>query len=102
MSMLPIYHGKPFDDPYRHIDEHSQVYEIHQIHNILAYEVKMKVFLTTLRDRDKYWFLQLGKEFTSSAKMEEEFLWKYYYVGKTTSIQKIYSRVYCRAEWNLS
>ena len=28
MSMLPVFHGKPFVDPYRHVDELNQVYEI--------------------------------------------------------------------------
>ena len=48
----------------------------------------MKLFPATLRDRAKDWFLKLGKEFTSWTEMEEEFLRKYYSVGKTTSIRK--------------
>ena len=28
MSMLPIFHGKPSEDPYRHVDELSLVCEI--------------------------------------------------------------------------
>ena len=28
MSMLPIFHGKPSEDPYRHVDKLSQVCEI--------------------------------------------------------------------------
>ena len=39
-------------------------------------------------DRAKDWFLKLGKEFTSWTEMEEEFLRKYYSVGKTTSVRK--------------
>ena len=34
----------------------------------------------------KDWFLKLGKEFTSWIEMEDEFLRKYYSVGKTTSV----------------
>ena len=88
MSMLPIFHGKPSKDPYRHVDKLSQVCEINQIHNVSADVMKMKLFLATLRDRAKDWFLKLGKEFTSWIKMEEEFLRKYYSVGKTTSVRK--------------
>ena len=88
MSMLPIFHGKPSKDPYRHVDELSQVCEINQIHNVSADVMKMKLFPTTLRDRAKDWFLKLGKEFFSWTEMEEEFLRKYYYVGKTTSVRK--------------
>ena len=88
MSMLPIFHGKPFEDPYRHVDKLSQVCEINQIHNVSADVMKMKLFPATLRDRAKDWFLKLGKEFTSWTEMEEEFLRKYYSIGKTTSIRK--------------
>ena len=28
MSMLLVFHGKPLEDPYRHVDELNQVYEI--------------------------------------------------------------------------
>ena len=88
MSMLPIFHGKPFEDPYRHVDELSQGCEINQIHNVSADVMKMKLFSATLRDRAKDWFLKSGKEFNSWTKMEEEFLRKYYSVGKTTSVRK--------------
>ena len=50
--------------------------------------MKMKLFPATHRDRAKDWFLKLGKEFTSWTEMEEEFLRKYYSVGKTTSVWK--------------
>ena len=80
MSMLPIFHGKPSEDPYRQVDKLSQVCEINQIHNVSADVMQMKLFLATLRDRTKDWFLKLGKEFTSWTEMEEEFLRKYYSV----------------------
>ena len=88
MSILPIFHGKPSEDPYRHVDELSQVCEINHLQNVLADTMKMKLFPATLRDRAKDWFLKLGKEFTSWTEMEEEFLRKYYSVGKTTSVRK--------------
>ena len=88
MSMLPIFHCKLFEDPYRHVDELSQVCEINHLQNVLADTMKMKLFPATLRDRAKDWFLKLGKEFTCWTKMEEEFLRKYYSVGKTTSVRK--------------
>ena len=53
MSMLPIFHGKPSKDPYRHVDKLSQVCEINQIHNVSANVIKMKLFPATLRDRAK-------------------------------------------------
>ena len=71
--MLPLFHGKPSEDPYRHIDKLSQVCEINHLQNVLADTMKMKLFHATLRDRAKDWFLKLEKEFTSWTEMEEEF-----------------------------
>ena len=88
MSMLPILHGKPFEDLYGHVDELSEVCETNNTQNVPSDIMNMKLFPTTLRDRARDWFLKLGKEFTSWTKMEEEFLRKYYSVGKTTSVQK--------------
>ena len=88
MSMLPILHTKPFVDPYRHVDELSQVCEMNHLQNVTADTMKMKFFPSTLRDRAKDWFLKLGKEFTSWTEIEDEFLRKYYSVGKTTSVRK--------------
>ena len=56
--------------------------------------MKMKLFPATLRDRSKDWFLKLGKEFTSWTAMEEEFLRKYYSVGKTTSVRMVITCIY--------
>ena len=86
--MLPIFHGKPSEVPYRHIDELSQVCEINHLQNVPVDTMKMKLFPAALRDRAKDWFLKLGKEFTSWTEMEEEFLRKYYSLGKTTSVRK--------------
>ena len=88
MSMLPIFHGKPSKDPYRHVAELSQVCEINHPQNVPADTIKMKLFPASLRDQAKDWFIELGKEFTIWIEMEEEFLRKYYSVGKTTSFQK--------------
>ena len=86
--MLPIFHGKPSEDPDRHVDELSQVCEINHLQNVPADTMKMKHFPATLRDRTKDWLLKLGKEFTSWTEMEEECLRKYYSIGKTTSDRK--------------
>ena len=65
MSMLPIFQGKPSENPYRHVDELSQVCEINQIHNLPKNVMKMKLFPATLKDRAKDLFLKLEKYFTT-------------------------------------
>ena len=86
--MLPIFHGKPSKDPNRYVDKLTHVCEINQIYNVLADVMKIKLIPTTLGDRAKDWFLKLGREFTSWTKIDEEFLRKYYSVGKTNSDRK--------------
>ena len=89
MSMLPIFHDKSSKDPYRQINKLIQICKINQIHNVPKNLMKMKLFPATIRDRTKDWFLKLGKEFTTWIEMKEEFLSKYYSVGKITSIRKV-------------
>ena len=62
--------------------------KINQINNVSADVMKMKLFPAGLRDRAKDLFLKLRKAFTTSTEMEEEFLRKYYSIGKTTSLRK--------------
>ena len=88
MSMLPSFHGKPYEDSYRNVHEQTQVFETNQIHNVSADMMKMKLFPVTLKDQAKDCFLKLGDEFTSYTEMEEELLRKYYFVGNTTSVRK--------------
>ena len=35
----------------RHVDQYNQVYEIHQVHNILRDVMEIKFFCDTMRDR---------------------------------------------------
>ena len=53
MSVLTIFHGKTFEDPYLHVDWLSHVCEINHIHNVPVHVMKMKLFPTTLRDQAK-------------------------------------------------
>ena len=86
MNMLLVFHGKPSKDSYRHVDELSWVCEINHILNVPVDIMKMKLFPATIIDWAKDWFLKLWKEFSSWTEMEEKFLRKYYFVGKTTFV----------------
>ena len=56
MSMLSIFHGKPSEDPYGHVDKLYQVCEINHIHNVLADTMKMNLLPANLTDRVKDYF----------------------------------------------
>ena len=49
----------------------------------------MRSFPLPLEVERRIGFLKLGKEFTSLTEMEEEFLRKYYSVGKISSVRKV-------------
>ena len=87
LGLLPTFHGLPSEDPYQHVDEFSQVCKFNQFHNVPSETVKMRFFPFTLQERAKKWFFTLGREFDSWRDMEDEFLRKYYSVGKTSAVR---------------
>ena len=78
LGLLPTFHGLPSEDPYRHVDEFSQVCEFNQFHNVPSETAKMRFFLFTLKERAKEWFFTLG---ASSIHGET---WKMYFCVSTT------------------
>ena len=51
LGLLPTFHGLPSDDPYRHVDEFSQVCEFNQFHNVPSETAKMRFFPFTVKER---------------------------------------------------
>ena len=88
LGLLPTFHGLPSEDPYRHVDEFSQVCEFNQFHNVPSWTAKMRFFPFTLKERAKEWFFSLGREFDSWRDMEDAFLRKYYSIGKTSVVRR--------------
>ena len=87
LGLLPTFHGLPLEDPYRHVDEFSQVCEFNQFHNVPFETAKMRFFPFTLKERAKEWFFTFGREFGSWRDMEDVFLRKYYLVVKTSVVR---------------
>ena len=88
LSLLPIFHGLPSEDPYRHMDEFSHVCEFNQFPNVPSETGKMGFFPFTLKETAKEWFFTLGRVFGSCRGMEDAFLRKYYSVGKTSTVRR--------------
>ena len=88
LGLLPTFHGLPSEDPYRHMDEFSQVCKFNQFHNVPFETAKIHFFPITLKKRAKEWFFTLGREFDSWRNMEDTFLRKYYSVGKTSAMRR--------------
>ena len=88
LAFLPTFHGLPLEDPYRNVDEFSQVCEFNQFHNVHSEKAKMRFIPFRLKERAKEWFFTLGHEFDSWRDMEDAFLCKYYSVGKTSAMRR--------------
>ena len=43
LGLLPTFHGLPSEDPYRHVDEFSQVCEFNQFQNVPSETAKMRL-----------------------------------------------------------
>ena len=63
LGLLPTFYELSTEDPYRHVDEFSQVCELNQFHNVPFETAKMLFFPFTLKERAKEWFFTLGCEF---------------------------------------
>ena len=88
LGLLPTFLVLPSRDPYRHVDEFSQVCEFNRFHNVPSETAKMRFFLFTLKERAKELLFTLGREFDSWRDMEDAFLHKYYSVGKTSAMRR--------------
>ena len=78
LGLLPTFHGLPSEDPYRHVDEFSQVCEFNQFHNVPSETAKMRFSPFTLKERANEWFFTLG---VSSIHGET---WKMHFCVSTT------------------
>ena len=84
LDLLPTFHGLPSKDPYRHVDKFNQVCEFNQFQNVPSKTAKMRFFPFTLKERAKERFFTLAREFDSWRDTKDEFLCKYYSIGKTS------------------
>ena len=88
LGLLPTFHEIPSEDPYRHVEEFSQVCEFNQFHNVPSETAKMHFLPFMLKERAKEWFFTLGREFGSWRDTKDTFLRKYYTVGKTSAMRR--------------
>lgn len=77
------------EEPYKHLEDFSQVGEISHYPKISIDIVKMWLFPFTPKDKAKDWLQALAQELNSWSDMEAAFLKKIYSVQKTNSIWTI-------------
>jgi hypothetical protein len=89
IQMLPSFYGLNNEDPYKHLDEFLEICTTIKMQNFSEDALKMRLFPFSLKDKAKYWLNSLEpNSITSWAQIQQEFLKKYFPIGKTNQIRK--------------
>jgi len=89
IQMLPSFYGLNNEDPYKHIDEFLEICSTIKMHGFSEDALRMRLFPFSLEDKAKHWFKSLEHNIvTSWTQMQQEFLKKYFPIGKTNQIRK--------------
>ena len=84
IASLPIFYGKPNEDPYLHISEFEAVSSMIRIQNFPTDALRLFLFQFSLKDNAKHWLGTLPpNSITSWAEMSAAFLKKHFPIGKT-------------------
>ena len=88
IQMLPSFYGRNHEDPYRHVDEFLEICTTFKLNNLTDDAVRLRLFPFSLKDKAKEWLYSLEPEsITSWAKMQHDFLKKYFPIGKTNQMR---------------
>ena len=75
LGLLPTFHGLPSEDPYRHVDEFSQVCEFNQFHNVPS-ETADVSFLCVVKTQIR-WSKKIYKTELTKTRYNNQVLGKY-------------------------
>jgi hypothetical protein len=89
IQSLPYFLGLNNENPYELLDEFLEKSSTNKLHGFTEDTLRMCLFPFALKDRAKHWFNSLeSNSITSWAQIQQEFLKKYFPVGKTNDIWK--------------
>jgi len=89
IQMLPSFYGLNNEDPYKHIDEFLEICSTIKMHGFSEDALRMRLFPFSLKEKAKHWLKSLEPNIvTSWTQMQQEFLKKYFPIGKTNQIRK--------------
>ena len=86
--MLPSFYENTNEDPYKYLDEFLQICSSVKIQNFSNDALRLTLFPFSLKDKAKYWLGALGKPTGTQAKMQKEFLKKFYPIGRTNTMRR--------------
>jgi len=89
IQMLPSFYGLNNEDPYKHIDEFLEICSTIKMHGFSEDALRMRLFLFSLKEKAKHWLKSLEPNIvTSWTQMQQDFLKKYFPIGRTNQIRK--------------
>ncbi|XP_024178407.1 uncharacterized protein LOC112184382 [Rosa chinensis] len=88
LSILPIFHGMPSNNPYDHIAEFEEVCTTVQLHGLNPDGLKLRLFPFTLKDYARKWLSKLPpRSIHTWVEMQETFLGKYFPPSRTSNVR---------------
>lgn len=92
IQMLPSFYGKSNEDPYQHLNEFLELCTTVNVQNLSENALKLRLFPFSLKDRAKHWLGSLPtNSITTWAQLQQEFLKKYFPIGKTNDMRRAIS-----------
>ncbi|XP_058203029.1 uncharacterized protein LOC131317499 [Rhododendron vialii] len=89
LQTLPSFYGLDNEDPYRHLGDFEEICSTVKIQHFTDNALRLKLFPFSLKDKAKYWLNTLApNSITSWDQMKNEFLKKYFSIGKTKEIRQ--------------
>ena len=87
ISLLPSFYGTTREDPYRHIEEFTEVCSTMKLQGVIDDAQMRTLFPFSLKDKAKYWYHTLDNINTWDA-LKKEFLKKYFPMSKTNHFRR--------------
>lgn len=87
--MLPSFYELRNENPYKHLDEFLEICSTVKFQNFSDDALRLRLFPFSLKDDAKNWLNSLeGNTITTWEQMQQEFLKKYFPIGKTNQIRR--------------
>ena len=89
LNLLPNFHGRDNEDPYAHLTKFMDICSTVRIFHFTDDTLRLKLFPFSMKDRAKQWLNTLPPgSINTWEKCQQEFLRKYFPIGKTNQIRR--------------
>jgi hypothetical protein len=94
IQSLPSFLGLSTENPYDFLDEFLAICSTIKLSGFTKDALQIRLFPFSLKERAKHWFHSLApSSITSLAQLQQEFLKKYFPIGKTNDIRRVITSI---------